>query len=387
MLDNYYVDLHIHIGRTMYNRPVKITGSKKLTLTNILEEATDRKGLDMIGIIDAHVPAVQEELKELLNDSKACEVEGGGVLFKETTLILGSELEVYDENCKGPVHVLCYLPNLAKMQVFTKWLTERVTNVHLSSQRVYCNGRDLQKFVKDLDGLFIPAHAFTPFKSLYGKGVTKSLTEVFDPALIDGIELGLSSDSKMADQISELEQFPFLTNSDAHSLAKIAREYQVVQMESCCFNELYLALKNEKGRKISANYGLNPKLGKYHASFCDDCLKQTNSLNMCEHCQSKKVTKGVSLRLAELADRSTDSPQRQPYIYQVPLEYIPKLGPKTYEALLDYFGTEMNVLHKATQAQLEKVVTKSIAAIICNMREGKVSIQTGGGGKYGKIAP
>ena len=42
-------------------------------------------------------------------------------------------------------------------------------------------GLELQKKVKELDGIFIPAHVFTPFKSLYGKGVNKSLIEVFDP--------------------------------------------------------------------------------------------------------------------------------------------------------------------------------------------------------------
>src|SRR5699024_7925354 len=110
----------------------------------------------------------------------------------------------------------CYLPSLEKMKQFSKWLSIKMKNISLSSQRYYGSAKYLQYKVKELSGLFIPAHVFTPFKSLYGKGVKYSLTEVFDPDLIDGIELGLSSDTHMANEIEELNDYTFLTNSDAH---------------------------------------------------------------------------------------------------------------------------------------------------------------------------
>ena len=44
----------------------------------------------------------------------------------------------------------------------------------------------------------------------------------------------------------------FLTNSDAHSLPKIAREYNKIQVEDISFKEIVKALKNEDGRKIIA---------------------------------------------------------------------------------------------------------------------------------------
>lgn len=91
--------------------------------------------------------------------------------------------------------------------------------------------------MKELQGLFIPAHIFTPFKSLYGKGVKKSLSEVFDPAQIDAVELGLSSDTDMVRNIEEIKSYPFLTNSDAHSLEKIAREYNALQLKEATFKE------------------------------------------------------------------------------------------------------------------------------------------------------
>src|SRR5699024_465629 len=225
MLQQYFVDLHIHIGRDIYGKPVKITASKNLTLTNVLIEASRRKGIDMVGVIDCQSPAVQAEIIQLIKDNRAKELQEGGIRFENVTLILGAEIEVYDENCQGPIHVLCYFPTLDKMMAFSEWLKPRMKNISLSSQRYYGLATQLQEKVKQLHGLFIPAHVFTPFKSVYGKGVKHSLTEILDGSLIDAIELGLSSDTMMADQIKELHPFTFVTNSDSHSLAKIGREY------------------------------------------------------------------------------------------------------------------------------------------------------------------
>lgn len=88
----------------------------------------------------------------------------------------------------------------------------------------------------------------------------KIFKEKFDR--VPAIELGLSSDTFLADKISELEDKTFLTNSDAHSLPKIAREYNKIQVNDISFKELCKAIKNEEERKILANYGLDPKLRK-----------------------------------------------------------------------------------------------------------------------------
>src|SRR5699024_10682327 len=138
------------------------------------------------------------------------ELKDGGIVFEQVTLIRGAEIEIYDEYCCGRIPVLCYFPNLQQISSFTTWLRKRMTNITLSSQRYYGTAKELQHKVRELNGLFIPAHVFTPFKSVYGKGVQKSLTEVLNPELIDGIELGLSSDSEMADQISELHRYSFV---------------------------------------------------------------------------------------------------------------------------------------------------------------------------------
>src|SRR5690606_13109537 len=117
------------------------------------------------------------EMEDHLEGGEMIEHAQGGLLYHNLTVILGSELEIYDENCQGPVHVLCFLPTVEKMKLFSAWLSRHVKNIHLSSQRTYVSGRGLQEKVKELGGIFIPAHVFTPFKSLFGKGVKKSLTE------------------------------------------------------------------------------------------------------------------------------------------------------------------------------------------------------------------
>lgn len=386
-MNEFFADLHIHIGRTKTGKPVKITGAKSLTLENILAEASESKGMDMIGIIDCHVPEVIETLEDGIKSGVYEELADGGIRYQNTTLIIGTELEIYDKNCQGPIHVLCFMPTLAEMKGFSHWLEPRLKNIHLSSQRVYAEGKELQLKVVQLGGLFIPAHIFTPFKSLYGKGVNRSLTEVFDCHLIDAVELGLSSDTNMASGIRELSVFPFLTNSDAHSLAKIGREYQKLLLKAPTFKELVMAIRAVEGRIIAANYGLNPKLGKYYETHCETCGKMIHLTEdkRCPICGSHKVVKGVKRRIAELSDQKAGAHERPPYIHQVPLAFLPGVGPKTLAKLKDHFGTEMNILHKAPYEELVQVIPEKIAALIISAREGKLSVQSGGGGKYGKV--
>lgn len=383
-MNEFFTDLHIHIGRTLTGKPVKITASRNLTLTNILNAAKFPKGLDIVGIIDCHSPEVILEIEHLLDIGKLVEMKDGGFQYENgVVLIPGAELEINDHHCKGPIHVLAYFPTILTLKEFSNWLSERVTNIQLSTQRIYEEAIVIQEKVKELNGLFIPAHVFTPFKSLYGKGVQSTLTEVFNPTLIDAVELGLSSDTNMADQLSELHTYRFLTNSDAHSLGKMAREYQKLKLEEPTFKALEQSLKNIDENRIVANYGLNPLLGKYYRTTCANCFIPWQK-EVCSNCGSKKFTMGVFERISQLAD-ANDKPKRPPYIHQVPLDFIPGLGPKAMENLLNHFGTEMNILHRINESDLKKVVKKELAELIVQAREGTLQFNAGGGGKYGSI--
>ncbi|MEE4534236.1 TIGR00375 family protein [Bacillus velezensis] len=383
-----YADLHIHIGRTYTGKPVKITGAKTLTLHRILEEASEGKGIELLGIIDCHSPEVIEEIERGIDEGRYRELKEGGIRYRNTTLLLGSELEIYDHTCRGPIHVLVFMPSLAEMKMFSEWLAKRLKNIHLSSQRIYETGLNLQRKTKELGGLFIPAHMFTPHKSLYGKGVRSSLTEVFDPALIDAAELGLSCDTDMASRVTELDPYTFLTNSDAHSLGKIGREYNEMLLKEANFTEFSLALKGKDGRKITANYGLNPKLGKYYRTACDRCGSPVEKgASACPECGGETMTKGVSERLEELSGPKKSRVPRPPYIHQIPLQFIPGVGPKTLEKLKRAFGTEMAILHQAQEEELARVVQPKIAAVIHKARTGQLVLEAGGGGTYGRIKP
>ncbi|WP_257347846.1 endonuclease Q family protein [Pseudalkalibacillus decolorationis] len=389
-MNQLFADLHIHLGSTYQGKPVKISASPNLTLPNVLDTAFLVKGLQIVGIIDCHVPAVIDELEHMIKGNELYEHEDGGLIYKNGCLLPGSEIEIYDGSCNGPIHVLVYFPDLYHLKQFSNWLSSRMTNVNLSSQRFYGTALELQEKTKELSGIFVIAHAFTPFKSMYGKGVKTSLIEVFNPELIDAIELGLSSDSKMADQISELHPYSFLTNSDAHSLEKIAREYQVLELEQPTFLELKLALAGRSGRRVKSNFGLNPLLGKYYSTCCAKCGEPGTLENVgkrCSVCGKGKIIKGVFDRIQEIGnvDPQSKTPNRPEYIHQVPLEFIPGIGPGTLKKLRTAFGTDMQVIHRTSLKDLVTIVPEKIARHILSSRNGQLSVQPGGGGKYGTI--
>ena len=390
-----YADLHVHIGRSENNKPIKITAAKSLNFANIAKECVERKGINLVGIIDCASPYVIEDIENFLKTGEAYEIEDGGIIYKDKVcIILGSEIEtseINDEGKTGSAHNLCYFPKLADIKAFSNEMSKHIKNITLSSQRANISAYELIDIVNKYNGILVPAHCFTPHKSFYGN-CTDSLRKIFKEKYdrIPAIELGLSADTFLADKISELETKTFLTNSDAHSLPKIAREYNEMKLDGISFKEFVMALKNENGRKIVKNYGLDPKLGKYHRTYCEVCDKRIEGeapVTKCDTCDSRNITMGVYDRIEIIKDKEkTKSPAFRPeYIYQIPLTFIPGLGGKTIEKLLDHFGTEMTILHKLSNDDIEAVVGEKISKNIISARDGKMHIVEGGGGVYGKV--
>ncbi len=390
-----FADLHVHIGRSENGKPIKITAARLLNFANIAKECADRKGINVVGIIDCASPYVIEDIENFLKTGEAYELEDGGIIYKDKVcIILGSEVETSEKGRNGKsgsAHNVCYFPHLSDIKGFSNELSHHLKNITLSTQRTDLSGYDLVEMVERYNGILVPAHIFTPHKSYYGN-CTDRLENVFKERFdkIFAVELGLSSDTFLADEISELETRLFLTNSDAHSLPKIAREYNKMLVEDISFKEIVKAMKNEDGRKILANYGLDPKLGKYHRTYCDDCNKTIETkepVETCPMCGSKNVTFGVFDRIELIKDKQqTKSPEnRPPYIYQIPLGFIPGVGGKTIQKLLDNFETEMNILHKLTKDDIEMVVGEKVANNIENAIRGNCEVHAGGGGNYGKV--
>ena len=390
-----YADLHVHIGRSESNKPIKITAARSLNFANIAKECVERKGINLVGIIDCASPYVIEDIEKFLKTGEAYEIPDGGIIYKDKVcIILGSEIEtseINDEGKTGSAHNLCYFPKLSDIKAFSNEMSTHIKNMTLSSQRADISAYDLIDIVEKYNGILIPAHCFTPHKSFYGN-CTDSLRKIFKEKYdkVPAIELGLSSDTFLADQISELETKTFLTNSDAHSLPKIAREYNKMQLEDISFKEFLMALKNENGRRIVSNYGLDPKLGKYHRTYCEVCDKRIEGnapVTKCDTCDSRNITMGVYDRIEIIKDKKeTKSPDFRPeYIYQIPLTFIPGVGGKTINKLLDHFGTEMTILHKLSNDDIEAIVGEKVAKNIISARDGKMHIVEGGGGVYGKV--
>jgi uncharacterized protein (TIGR00375 family) len=391
-MKKYFMDFHVHIGRSNSGAPVKITASRDLTFANIARECKDRKGIDIVGIVDCASPEVIDDISQLINSGGMKPLKEGGLIYQDkVTIILGSEIETKEAN-GGLSHQIAFFPYFEDIKEFSKTLSNLVANVSLSSQNCKISAQEFFEIVNRIGGILIPAHVFTPHKSVYGKCV-KRLKEMFSRTTlkkIPAIELGLSADTEIADHLKELAEYTFLTNSDAHSLPKIGREYNIVELEKANFKEILLALQRKEGRKIIANYGLDPKLGRYHRTFCEVCNYTATSnppVYKCEKCGSDKIVKGVFDRIVEIGDyqESISPSHRPPYYHQVPLEFVPGVGKKTLNKLFDYFGTEMNVLHKASYQEISKVVGFEIAQNIILARKGLLNLSPGGGGKYGKV--
>ncbi|HEX7056083.1 MAG TPA: endonuclease Q family protein [Bacilli bacterium] len=388
-MKTFFADLHIHIGRAGNGQVVKISGSKDLTFFNIAHEASERKGIGMVGIIDCHSPSVQADIIHYLETGEMRELPGGGIRYKDTTVLLGSEIEVHDPGM-GAAHLLVFMPDLATMRQFTQWMAKSMKNVELSSQRIYVTARELQRETIERGGIMIPAHIFTPHKGVLGSSTDK-MSNMLDVDKLAAVELGLSADTEMAGLFTELEPLSFVSDSDAHSLGKIAREYNKLLLAEPSFAELKKALLRQDGRKVAANYGLNPRLGKYHRTFCKNCNAilgaASAAADRCPDCGSTNIVRGVWDRIISIADRKTPHmpAYRPPYFYQVPLEFIPGLGKKLMNKLLDRFGTEMNILHRVDVTEIADIVGNEIAGMIEKARNGTLELATGGGGTYGKV--
>ncbi|MCR4426060.1 MAG: endonuclease Q family protein [Firmicutes bacterium] len=390
-MKEYFVDLHAHIGRNSEGKKVKVAGARDLTFENIAREAAKRKGIEIVGVIDCASPRVLSDIDRLVRAGEMVELPGGGLRYlDQVTVIAGAEVEA---PCPagGTAHCLSFFPTLTQVRAFSREMAGHIRNMNLSTQRANMGARELAAATRRHDGLFVVAHAFTPHRSLYGT-CARRLSDVFlgqERELVDGVELGLSADTDMADRIAELRDYTFLSNSDAHSLPKLGREYNVMLLEEASFREVALALSRRAGRRVVANFGLDPRLGKYHLTACEDCgarFSVAASPRVCPECGSVRLVIGVSDRIAEIADteRPVHPDHRPPYQHQVPLEFVPGVGSATMDRLIDAFGTEMAILHRAGLEDLSEVVGPLLAERIVLAREGELRVAAGGGGTYGK---
>lgn len=376
-----YADFHVHVGWAGH-QPIKITASRKMTLPGIIE-AAQRKGLKLVAIADAGCQPVLKEIEAKVASGEWREQPRGGFITRGGILaIAGCELETEEG-----VHVLSLLPGVKELKAFSEFWWPLVTNPTISTQRVRARAVELMKRTQENQGLFGFAHAFTPHKGVYGCWLSR-LSEGLGPEAdkIDFLELGLSADSEMALGINECARYSFLSNSDAHSLATVAREYNLLEVKDLDFAEIKMAVAGVRGRRIEMNFGLPPALGKYHRTFCPKCGYTAfgdEPADRCLHCGYEQVILGVWDRIRLISDRVPATNTN--YAYRVGLIMLPGIGQKTAEKLISFFGNELEVLETAKLEDIERVAGCRTAEIIDELRQGRYRIKPGGGGHYGQI--
>ena len=210
-----------------------------------------------------------------------------------------------------------------------------------------------------------------------------------------------NSDPAMNWRLSALDKIALISNSDSHSPAKIGREANVFDTE-LSYPAITEAIKTKNPQKFLYTIEFFPEEGKYHYDghrLCGISLSPKESKkynNICPHC-GKPLTIGVLNRVDSLADRSEGfKPQGAiPFKSLVPLQEIiadvfgvlpgAKQVEKEYKSLIEKFGNEFEILLNASRQNLEISTLPEIAEGIERVREGKIYIEPGYDGVYGKI--
>lgn len=384
MKKNILSDLHIHIGQSQDGRPVKITASAKMTLDEVIRNARDIKGLELISIVDSHSLGVRNDYRELINKGYLKPLGDGGYQAGSLIIIPGMESEI--KIGTGQAHLLAYFPSIEETEKVIDVLKPYTRNWQLSTQKIHVDAEFWIETVQRFNGIWMPAHAFTPHKGIYGSCCSRMKDVLLEMPL--ALEIGLSADRIMASGISEAGNMIMFSNSDAHSLPNIAREYNSLDLTSVTFAGLSDLFKG-KGW-INKNYGLDPLLGKYHRTYCLDCLRVTDSkppTTSCNLCGSENVVMGVMDRIVQIADQEIkrDRFYERQYVYQIPLGWLPGIGPKTYHKLLREFGTELAILHKVPKQDIIRLFGEKTGQVIEKARTGQIICYPGGGGIFGKI--
>ncbi len=402
----YIADLHIH---SRFSRAT----SKDMTLENI-ERWAQLKGVTVMGTGDFTHPVWIKEIKEKLVPAedgllKLRSPSAGHVPSSCRTsvrFLLSAEIStIYSKNGRvRKIHDLILVPSIEDALKINARLS-RIGNLSADGRPILgLDSKALLEIILEAapDGIFIPAHAWTPHFSIFGSNSGfNTIQECFEELSthIWAIETGLSSDPPMNWRVKELDKVTLVSNSDAHSPGKIGREANIFEGD-LSYPFIKNAVKEKKGFKGTIEFF--PEEGKYHFDghrLCKTCLSpaETRKLNsLCPVCR-KKMTLGVMYRVEELAERKEGfkPPQALPYFSMVPLnEIIAQVrgigtGTKTvaeeYFWLLEKLGSEFNIVLDVPIKDIEKASSPILAEGIRRVREGKIKVSPGYDGEYGKI--
>ena len=400
----FIADFHLH---SKYSRAT----SRNMDLEN-LEKWAKIKGIKVLGTGDFSHPEWFKNLKEKLEPA-----EPG--LFKlknsdsEIRFILTTEIScVYSKAGKvRKIHIITFAPSfeiVEKINVHLGW----IGNLKADGRPILgLDAKELTKIVLNIseDCLIVPAHLMTPWFSLFGsRSGFDSLEECFEEysKYIYAGETGLSASPDMLWRMPDGRKITLISNSDSHSPHRLGREANVFEGEELSYQSIINAIKNKGSTSTNLRLAYTieffPQEGKYHYDghrLCGVSLSPQESKksgNICPNC-GRPLTIGVLNRVEELADRPEGfKPENTiPFKSLVPLEEIiadalgqmagTKQVEEEYQNLIKKFGNEFKLLLEVSRQDLETTTLPEIAEGIIRVREGKVFVEPGYDGVYGKI--
>lgn len=407
---SYFADLHVH---SKHSRAT----SADCDLEHLAAWGL-QKGITVIGTGDFTHPAWRAELRDKLVEAEPGlyrlreDLEGAvrarlGARFEAPVrFMLSVEISgIYKRHDRTrKVHNLVYAASFATVDRIVERL-ERVGNLGSDGRPILgLDSRDLLEIVLEAgdDAYIVPAHIWTPWFAMFGsRSGFDTVEECFGDLTrhIFAVETGLSSDPAMNWRLSQLDRYRLVSNSDAHSPAKLGRE--ATRFEGALD---YFALRRalETGEGFGGTVEFFPEEGKYHADGHRKCgvrlsPRETRAREgRCPACQSP-LTVGVMSRVDALADRPEgEGPgSRAPFRSFVPLPEIiaetVEAGPdskrvaRVYERLIAGVGPELFILDRAPLEDLRRHGSALVAEGIARMRAGEVIREAGYDGEYGVV--
>ena len=401
-------DFHIH---SKYSR-----ATSKDCVPEMLDLWARRKGLDVVGTGDFTHARWREELSEklfpteeglyTLKDEYRLADEQTGLGGCPRFIVSGEISSIYKKNGKvRKVHNLILLPGLEAAERLSLRL-ETIGNLHSDGRPILgLDSRDLLEITLEMvpDAIFIPAHIWTPYFSLFGAySGFDDIHECYEDLTdhIHALETGLSSDPPMNWRISALDGYTLVSNSDAHSPAKLAREANLFDIAPS-YPEIARALDG-RSDGFRGTIEFFPEEGKYHFDGhrkCGVCQKPSVTVatnGVCPVC-GRRITTGVLHRVEQLADREEGfvPPPSKPFESIVPLPEVVACSAGVSSAsarvaaqyfnLLRSLGPEYSILRDVPTEEIARAAGPLVAEGIRRLREGKVQIEPGFDGEYGKI--
>jgi DNA helicase-2/ATP-dependent DNA helicase PcrA len=403
-------DLHVH---SKYSRAT----SRNLELC-ALHRAALEKGVTVVGTGDFTHPGWRQQIEAELEPAE------DGLLRLRPELRRAAE-QGLPRACRGEVrfmlqveisniykkagrtrknHNLVFVPTLEAAQRFSEKLGA-IGNLTSDGRPILgLDARDLLEITLESDPLafLVPAHVWTPWFSMLGsQSGFDSIDECFGDLArhIFAVETGLSSDPPMNWRLSQLDRVALVSNSDAHSPAKLGREANLFDTE-LGYVPLRTALRTRDG--FAGTLEFFPEEGKYHLDGHRKCgvrlsPEQTRELGgRCPSC-GEKVTVGVYSRVLDLADRPTGKrPEKSAgFVSLVPLGEVAaevcgtgaqsKKTAVLLERLRNTLGPELFVLREASVDQIQRVAGAPLAEAVRRMRAGDVRVEPGYDGEYGTV--